>query len=65
MVAYNKLFSNRVTQSVFGLEIRSPHFYARLSQSSGRTKKIELRIYNLLTGLLGPYKELLNGVRLV
>ena len=38
----NQRFTNRVTRSV--LEIRSPHFYARPSASSGRTKKVGLRI---------------------
>ena len=34
---YNKRFTNRVTRSV--LEIRSPHFYARLSQARAVRKR--------------------------
>ena len=44
---YNERFTTQVTWSV--LEIRSPHFYTPALASLGRTKKIGLRIYYLLT----------------
>ena len=38
MMQYNKRFTNHVTR--FVLEIRSPHFYARLSQARAARKRL-------------------------
>ena len=56
MMANNKRFTNRVTRSV--LEIRSPHFYVRLSQARAVQKSLGFvfpstdrvtRLVNLIT----------------
>ena len=55
MMAYNKRFSNRVTQSPGSVRTRNTKvsLLRTVLASSGSTKKIGLRIYYLLTGCEG------------